>query len=135
MKYKFKLQKSLLVGGLLAATYAEACWVQTTSFLCVLSGAKVDDLTWADGSGPSNFTATSDWWFSQSANFVYSVASGGNQNHSAGTTDYCHGPATFKDYSLHNVSVPDWQKGTIDTTLQTPQIILTPNSTSSGPSC
>ena len=52
MKYKFKPQKAILVAGVLAAAYAEACWYQNTSAVCFTAGAKVDQYgSWPDGNG------------------------------------------------------------------------------------
>jgi hypothetical protein len=136
MKFKFNIQKSLLVGGLLAAAYADAdCWVQTTSFLCVTSGSTVDSFSWLDNhGGTQDFTATSDWWESATANFVYSVTSGGHTGYTpTSNATYCDGPAKFTDFSSHSVSIPDWQIGSLDRNARsTPEIHLNATTTGSG---
>ena len=118
MKYKFKPQTCVLVAGLLAATYAEACFYQNTSVLCAANGAVVDAHGWLDGSGSGiSLTATSDWVESDtSPHLVWqSTGAGGTDSYTGGTEYHCHGPAKFYDYSGHSVSVPDWMANSLST--------------------
>src|SRR5271166_2167209 len=137
MKYKFKPQTCLLVAGLLAATYAEACYYQNTSVLCVANGVTVDTHNWLDNTGTGiTLTATTDWvvsytsphlvWQSTGAGGATSYTGGGNQY-------YCHGPAKFLDYSSHSVSVPDWMADSISSVNTTMPVIFLGASTSGSP--
>jgi len=117
MKYKFKSQTGILVAGLLAASYANACFYQQTASLCFASGATVDTIYWAgdNAHGTSDVKASSDWWMlaNGSTGYLTYSAPGTGPGHSAQTTDngskpLCHGPASFKDYTLDTISVTDW---------------------------
>ena len=120
MKYKFKSQTGILVAGMLAATYASACYYQQTSALCFASGDTVDTIVWNGIFGPSQGTAyviaSSDWLVTatgSSGYFTWDSSSGG-PSYSDPTPDgssaptYCSGPAHFLDKSSHNTSVNSW---------------------------
>ena len=48
MNYKFKPQKAILVAGIMAAAYAEACYQQATSAVCFQAGEAIDTFNWSD---------------------------------------------------------------------------------------
>jgi len=57
MKYKFKPQTGILVAGMLAASYASACFWQQTDAICFASGTSVDTIYWNGGAlGRPRFT-------------------------------------------------------------------------------
>lgn len=106
MRYKFNPQKSILVAGLLATAYAQACYVQvSTGITCVNSGSTIDTFNWLDGV-KATVIATSN--FTQD---VVKTASSGivsfNQN-------YCGGPAKFTDRSGHVNTVNLWEAGSLN---------------------
>ena len=122
MKYKFKPQTGLLVAGLLAASYANACLYQATAVKCVASGDTIDTIYWNSdysnykslGLGSQPVTATQDWWVTAngSSGYLSYQTTGHGTNYTNyradnGTvnTKYCSGPAQFKDFSLHSTSV------------------------------
>jgi hypothetical protein len=119
MKYKLKPQTALLVGGLLAASYANACLYQATSVLCAASGDTIDTIYWnsdyTGGTGKQPVTATMDWVVvanGSSSQFSFTGAGFHGTNYSGYIADngtfnstYCSGPAQFKDFSLHSTSV------------------------------
>jgi len=119
MKYKFKSQTGILVAGMLAATYASACFYSQTSAICFASGTTVDTIYWGGngyGQGQNNVIASSDWWVNAdgpSGYFYWSSPAVGTGN--SNTTDdnhanpaFCSGPAHFLDKSGHNTSVNSW---------------------------
>jgi hypothetical protein len=107
MNYKLQAQKAILVAGLMATAYAQACYViVSTGITCENSGSTVDSTSWPNG--PTlNIISTSNW---TSQNMQY-ASSGGST-----LTDYvyCHGPAKFTDQTGHVNTVNDWYAGTID---------------------
>ena len=120
MKYRFKPQTCLLVAGLLAATYSEACYYQNTSVLCVTSGSTVSTWTWnINPYNQATVTATQDWYVYDTSHHLVYVGSGNSGNtriiNSSGAANSgdCHGAASFKDVSNHTVSVPDWSYGSV----------------------
>ncbi len=119
MKYKFKSQRALLVGAVLAATYAEACWYSGTTAVCFVANDQVDTISYPDGVNSSAVVATGD--FIADAPTGHTLAyqgrgSGGYTSVSGGTPYspyYCTGPAKFTDLSGHSVSL-EWESGTVD---------------------
>ncbi|HEV2391609.1 MAG TPA: hypothetical protein VG146_04510 [Verrucomicrobiae bacterium] len=61
MKFKFKPQTAVLIGGMLAAAYAEACYYSNTTAICFVSGNQVDTIPWPDGTSTANVYATGDF--------------------------------------------------------------------------
>lgn len=125
MKYKFKPQTAILVAGMLAATYASACYYQQTSAVCYVSGDTVDTILWSGGAvslGTKPVIASSDWlvnatgssgyftWDSQSGGPSYSDPLGDG----GGLPEYCSGPAHFLDFSGHSTSVNSWVANSAD---------------------
>jgi len=117
MKYKFKPQTGILVAGMVAATYASACYYQGTSALCFASGATVDTILWGgDASlnlGTKPVIASSDWlvYPNGPTGFFYWSTPIGSAGRAVATRDtgtvqsYCSGPAHFMDFSSHSTSV------------------------------
>ena len=125
MRFKFKAQTALLVGGLLAATYASACYYSTTqSGVCAGAGSTVNTITWQTPLGQSRPAASAviaqyDWiyWWNSSADngkalcFAGSGA-GGYYNHTVDIyVNYCIGPVWFTDAGLQVATVPYWVNG------------------------
>jgi len=117
MKYKFKPQTGILVAGMLAASYASACFWQQTDAICFASGTSVDTIYWnGGGAGTAEVYASSDWWVNAdgpSGYFYWSspAVGTGNVNYtddSHANPSLCSGPAHFLDYSGHNTSVNSW---------------------------
>lgn len=124
MRFKFKPQTGILVAGLLAATYAEACYYQGTSAVCVQSGTQVDAISWSNHPmDPAKaVTASADWVvYSDTGSGKYLVWSGtgpGGYNGTAGDggslPTYCTGPVHFQDASGNTASVASWSGGSAD---------------------
>lgn len=112
MKYKFKPQTAIMVAGLLATCYADACYYSGTQAVCFTSGSVVDGICWADGlATPSKITATSDWLLFATPNLIYTGNGAGgaaNGSPTGNASSHCTGPAQFKDYSGHTTSVTTW---------------------------
>ena|SRR3974390_1673232 len=106
MKYRFNPQKSILVAGLMATAYAQACYVQvSTGITCESSGATVDSFTWVDGAAAS-VIATS--------NFTQDVVKPGGPGYTTFTQHYCAGPAKITDRSGHVNTLNYWEAGSIN---------------------
>lgn len=151
MRFKFKPQTALMVGGLLAATFASAsCFIQGSTAICYTSGSVVDNIPWqADTDWSPNPTAqdviaTADWTYNASnpANsLVYSGAQNGhgyvNSYDSPGYTHntviQCNGPVKFKDPSGQYQTVSRWNNGIVSgTTNYKPSLLIQDQATVSG---
>lgn len=113
MKFIFKPQTSILVAGLLAAAYAEACYYQATSAVCIAAGTTgLDSWVWDNGGGTVNVTASSDWIIYASPNHHLVVSGSGTYKgygSDGGTIPaWCTGPVHFADASNNTVSVTSW---------------------------
>lgn len=107
MSYKFKPQKSILVAGLMAAAYAQACYVQvSTNYICEASGSTVDSFTWADGN-QANVIATSDF----TINTYTTAGLGTGYNSLVANSQWCAGPAQLTDRSGHVNTINYWEAG------------------------
>ena len=121
MKFKFKPQTGILVAGLLAATYAEACYYQTTSAVCVPAGTQVDYFYWNNTYGTRPFvsiTASADWTINSGQGHYVAVygPSGPYQaygNDGGWIPDFCTGPVHFTDAAGNTASVSSWSAGSI----------------------
>lgn len=121
MRFKFKPQTGLLVAGLLAASYSEACYYQGTSAVCIASGATVDGITWNSntGAGQQPITASQDWIVYAQANHhvVWSGTGAGGYQGTGGDggtlPNYCVGPVHFTDASGNTSSFASWSYGEI----------------------
>ena len=112
MRYKFNPQKSIMVAGLLATAYAQACYIQvSTGITCETSGSTLDTFTWVDGN-PASVIATSD--FTQD---TFKTAVSG---YLARTLRYCGGPAKLTDRSGHVNSINYWEAGSLSGLPPTP---------------
>ncbi len=104
MKYKFKPQTAILVAGIMAAAYSEACVQQATQVLCVTSGTSLStDVQWHNSDGSNGLTASptarTDWYYAASDALQLNVATGYN-SYTADYSSYpayCYGPAQFTD--------------------------------------
>jgi hypothetical protein len=121
MRFKFKPQTGILVAGLLAATYAEACYYQATGAVCVAAGTSVDDIYWNNTSGSPTHkvvTASSDWIINSGAGHYVSVSGSGSYqgygNDGGTIPDYCTGPVHFTDASGNTASVSSWSYKSLD---------------------
>lgn len=119
MKFKFKPQTGILVAGVLAATYAQACFYQQTQAVCVLAGSTVDSITWQDGNPTQRFVTASADWIVNAQGGHYLVVSGsgpyGNYGDDGGSLPaYCSGAVHFKDGAGNTVSVSSWYGGSTD---------------------
>ncbi len=125
MKYKFKPQTGILVAGMLAATYASACYYQGTSALCFASGDTVDTIYWngpTAGLGSQPIIASVNWLVNAngpSGYFSWStpIGTGGRETRTGdgGTVpSYCSGPAHFLDFSGHSTSINSWVSNSAD---------------------
>ena len=116
MKYTFKTHKAVLVAGLLAATYAQACYYQTTkSFTCVLGGHTVDKITWLDGT-TSGVSADGDWVVQPTSSMVYTSTGVGGRSTvvNGGAAHYCTGRADVEEYLQSNSwLVPSWMGNSV----------------------
>lgn len=113
MRFSFKPQTGILVAGLLAATYAEACYYQTTSAVCVAASTQVDQILWSNGG--SSYTpiyASADWTISSGVGYQVVVSGSGTYagyGYDGGMIpDYCTGPVHFMDASGNTASVSSW---------------------------
>ena len=119
MKFSFKPQKAILVAGVAAAAYAQACYYQNTAVLCFQAATTVDRINWYDdhtgisaSQTSSPVTATQDW-FAYSVSGHYYVGVGpGYTSYTADTSEQnpigCSGPAQFLDFTGHTISLA-WQ--------------------------
>ena len=121
MRFSFKPQTGILVAGLLAATYAEACYYQTTSAVCVSAGTQVDTIRWNNTTGvPVNtpITASSDWTVSSGVGHQVVVSGSGTYEgfgaDGGSIPSFCLGPVHFTDAAGNTASVSSWSRGTID---------------------
>jgi hypothetical protein len=133
MKFKFKPQTALMVGGLLAATYASACWIQGSTAVCFTSGTTVDrihfdQVGWNSSAGTisRDVIATQDWKYNatnSATSLVYSGSQSGSGHASytgaypySPTTQilYCGGPAKFQDAAGQWCTVSEWVNDSID---------------------
>src|SRR5689334_20953458 len=120
MGYKFKPQTGILVAGLLAATYAEACWYEGTSVLCVASGSTVDKIRWSTTGTDLNVTASADWLVTSQPGYhivTSGTGAGGYQGYNGdggSIPDYCTGPVHFTDAAGNTASVAGWSRGSTD---------------------
>ena len=103
MKYKFKPQRGIVVAGLLAGAYAQACWYQNTTD-CAVSGTHVDTLEFFEGN--AIVSATSSWF-----TYVYSFGSGVPNGYSSHTRTPCAGPAKFVNPEGHTQTLDYWEYG------------------------
>lgn len=122
MRFKFKPQTGILVAGLLAATYAEACYYQGTSAVCVTAGSTVDDIAWSSATTVTRYiTASSDWVvYSNTGSGKYLVWTGtgpggynGTASDGGSIVGYCTGPVHFTDAAGNTASVASWSAGSI----------------------
>jgi hypothetical protein len=117
MKFKFKPQTALLVGAVLATTYAEACWYSGTHALCFVANQQVDTIYYPDGVNSSAVVATGDFIADAPGGHTLTyqgTGSGGYSSVSGGTIYYppfCTGPAKFTDLSGHSISL-EWENDT-----------------------
>ncbi len=120
MKFKFTPQRSLLVGGLVAATYASACYYAETATLtvCFYAGTTtpVDYIGWWEGQQP--VYATSDWnhgYQDSTKQYLNSVTTmfGGNRSltYTQQIPQFCYGPAKFTDPAGNTDTLPYWENG------------------------
>lgn len=119
MRFSFKPQTGVLVAGLLAATYAEACYYQTTSAVCIAAGTTVDSITWStDTSHPKSVVASSDWTISSGVGYQVVVSGSGTYEGfgaDGGTIpSYCTGPVHFTDAAGNTASVSGWSRHSTD---------------------
>lgn len=112
MKFKFKPQTGVLVAGLLAAAYSEACYYQGTTAVCIASGTPVDQIWWNNPyTGFSkSITASADWTITSTKHLVVSGSGtyGGFQSDGGTIPDYCTGPVHFTDASGGTSSFNSW---------------------------
>jgi hypothetical protein len=121
MNYKFKPRTALVVAGLVAATYAEACYyAQTaTTTVCFSSGTTIDRMYWPNNVGFEPIIATADWnQGKQNGTVGYltsastTVVQGQGYASASGldtTPTYCYGPAKFLDPTSHYQTVSYWE--------------------------
>jgi len=129
MRFTFKPQTALLVGGLLAATYAgAACYSQGTMTVCFSSGATVDTINFPSDTGWSDAVtadviATSNWiYYAYGGTLVWpsTGGSGGTTfNQTGATVSICDGPAQFTDPSGHTDTLNDWRNSSCGGSLTT----------------
>lgn len=114
MTFKFKVQTALMVGGLVAASYANTCFYAQTTGLCFYSGNVVDEIVWADGSN-SKVSATADW-YANANSYTSGSGAGGYTSYvpATATPTWCSGPAKFQDPSGHTDSIPEWESNSAD---------------------
>jgi hypothetical protein len=112
MRYKFNVQSSILVAGLVAASYAQACYYNYTSAKCFNSGDPVDVVFWPDGTTPaSTVVATADW-YAIANNYKTGTGVGGYSSYTtASAPSWCGGPAKIKDPSGHFNALTEWENG------------------------
>lgn len=109
------------MAGMLAATYAEACFYQATSAVCVTSGTTVDSILWSNGASSRQPVITSADWivYSQdSSHYLVTVGTGaggyqGYYGDGGSLPPYCTGPVHFADASGNTASVSSWSQGSI----------------------
>lgn len=110
MKYKFKPQTAILVAGIMAAAYAEACYQQVTSAYCGIAAGTPLNTTigwWNDDGtqGSSSVVkARTDWYYQATDMWLPGTGSGYNTvNNDGNQPTYCHGPAEFADWAGQTV--------------------------------
>ena len=129
MKFKFKPQTCVLVAGLAAASYAEACYYQLTSATCFNSGDTVDNFYYytTPSYAATPVIATSNW-LSNSNNVT--TVNNGSQGYSSHTSptgpQYCSGPAKFVDPAGHTDTLGTWENGSACGGFVTPGVSCIP---------
>jgi hypothetical protein len=107
MRYKFNVQKSILIAGLMATSYAQACYYQqSTNSTCAPSGSTIDNFGWADGT-PAYVIATSD--------FIMDSYNTHSTGYVGFTRKYCGGPAKITDRTTHVNNINYWEVGSANT--------------------
>ena len=123
MKFKFKPQTGILVAGILAATYAEACYYQTTSAVCIAASTTVDNIYWNNPftGNPTPVTASADWTIDSGPGHYVAISGAGAYqgyvNDGGSIPNYCTGPVHFTDASGNTASVASWSVGALDSSL------------------
>lgn len=119
MRFSFRPQTGILAAGLLAATYAEACYYQTTSAVCVAGGTQVDTITWSSAPFTTRAViASSDWTISSGVGYQVVVSGSGTYagyGYDGGAIpDFCFGPVHFTDAAGNTASVNGWSTHSTD---------------------
>ena len=120
MRFKFKPQTAMLIGGLLAVSYSEACWYSGTKATCYVSGDQVDTITWADNGTTSAVTAQGDFTYSAPPGHQIAYQGTGSGGHVSLSnilnivpTPHCIGAASFLDRASHSTSLT-WENANLD---------------------
>jgi len=102
MKYKLQPQKFVMIAGLVASTYAQACYYQTTHtfYCCSVNNETVDKITWLDNT-TSPVIADGEWPVTPTHSMVYTSTGAGGAAGVAngGSALYCTGPALVYSYT------------------------------------
>jgi len=113
--YAFSPQAGILIAGLVAGSYAQACYTTPpTQAFCFLSGQNVDEITWNSGAQFVIATANWDHGFQNGHAVLLSsvvASTSSSQNINSLSVSYCYGPAKYKDGAGNMETVTYWENG------------------------
>ena len=111
--YVFRPQTGILIAGLLAASYAEACYTSAPSqAICFNAGDTVDQLTWHNGTDTKLVIATASWTHgmqSGGVGLLNGIVQGSGHNQIMDPPSWCYGSAKYIDGAGTTDTVPYWE--------------------------